>query len=79
MELRLIDNKGDNTLGKLLTEKITKDSKLSIQTAAFSIFAFHSLQDEIKKIKGTSCNINQIFFRKVANLFLKFPVEKNKR
>ena len=42
MELKLIDNKGDNTLENLISEKVTKHSKISIQTAAFSIFAFHA-------------------------------------
>lgn len=44
MELIIIDNKGDNTFKNLLINKINKDSKISIQTAAFSIFAFHALQ-----------------------------------
>lgn len=48
MELKLIDNKGDNTLKNFLSENLTQNSKISIQTAAFSIFAFHALQNEIE-------------------------------
>ena len=49
VEIKLIDNKGDNTLENLLSDKITSHSKINIQTAAFSIFAFNALQKEIKR------------------------------
>lgn len=71
MELRLIDNKGENTLENLLIENITKDSKISIQTAAFSIFAFHALQKEIKKSKELRVILTKSFFEKDETGFLK--------
>ena len=71
MELKLIDNKGDNTLQKLLQNKITKDSKIAIQTAAFSIFAFHALQKEIQKSKELRVILTQSFFEHEETGFLK--------
>ncbi|MFG5465340.1 helicase-related protein [Enterococcus faecalis] len=71
MELKLIDNKGDNTLEKLLSDKITKHSKISIQTAAFSIFAFHALQKEIRRSKELRVILTKSFFEKEETGFLK--------
>ena len=71
MELKLIDNKGDNTLEKLISKKITKHSKISIQTAAFSIFAFHALQKEIKRSKELRLILTKSFFEKEETSFLK--------
>lgn len=71
MDLRLIDNKGDNTLEKLVSKKVTKHSKISIQTAAFSIFAFHALQKEIKRSKELRLVLTKSFFEKEEISFLK--------
>lgn len=71
MDLRLIDNKGDNTLEKLVSKKVTKHSKISIQTAAFSIFAFHALQKEIKRSKELRLVLTKSFFEKEETSFLK--------
>ena len=71
MTLKLIDNKGDNTLEKLLINTITKDSKISIQTAAFSIFAFHALEKQIQKSQELRVILTQSFFEKEETGFLK--------
>lgn len=71
MELKLIDNKGDNTLENLISEKVTKHSKISIQTAAFSIFAFHALQKEINRSKKLRLVLTKSFFEKEETNFLK--------
>lgn len=71
MELKLIDNKGYNTLENLIGEKVTKHSKISIQTAAFSIFAFHALQKEIKRSKELRLVLTKSFFEKEETSFLK--------
>ena len=71
MEIKLIDNKGDNTLEKLISDKVTKHSKISIQTAAFSIFAFHSLQKEIKRSKELRLVLTKTFLEKEETSFLK--------
>lgn len=71
MELKLIDNTGDNTLENLISEKVTKYSKISIQTAAFSIFAFHALQKEIKRSKELRLVLTKSFFEKEETSFLK--------
>lgn len=71
MELKLIDNKGDNTLENLIIKKVTKHSKISIQTAAFSIFAFNALQKEIKRSKELRLVLTKSFFEKEETSFLK--------
>lgn len=71
MTLKLIDNKGENTLEKLLIDTITKDSKISIQTAAFSIFAFHALEKQIQKSQELRVILTQSFFEKEETGFLK--------
>ncbi|MGL5550318.1 MAG: helicase-related protein [Culicoidibacterales bacterium] len=71
MELKLIDNKGDNTLENLISEKVTKNSKISVQTAAFSIFAFHALQKEIQRSKELRLVLTKSFFELEETSFLK--------
>ena len=71
MEIKLIDNKGDNTLENLLSDKITSHSKINIQTAAFSIFAFNALQKEIKRSKKLRVILTKSFFEKEETGFLK--------
>lgn len=71
MEIKLIDNKGDNTLENLLNQKITSHSKISIQTAAFSIFAFHALQKEIIKSEDLRVVLTKSFFEREETGFLK--------
>lgn len=79
MDLRLIDNKGDNTLAKLLTDSITRDSKISIQTAAFSIFAFNALKKEIKRSKKLRVILTSTFFEREETGFLKrYEIAQNK-
>lgn len=71
MKLKLIDNKGDNTLKNLMIKKISKNSKIDIQTAAFSIFAFHALQKEIKRSKELRLILTKSFFENEETSFLK--------
>lgn len=61
MELKLIDNKGDNTLENLISEKVTKHSKISIQTAAFSIFCFSRITKGNQAFKGVAFGSDEIF------------------
>lgn len=71
MDIKLIDNKGDNTLANLLSGKISKHSKISIQTAAFSIFAFNALKNEIQKSEELRVILTKSFFEKEETSFLK--------
>lgn len=71
MDFKVIDNKGDNTLENFLKNTINKNSKISIQTAAFSIFAFHALQKEIKKSKELRVILTNSFFETEETGFLK--------
>ncbi|KRO16986.1 helicase-related protein [Lacticaseibacillus saniviri] len=71
MDLKLIDNKGTNTLEQLIKENVTSDSKISIQTAAFSIFAFNALQKELKRSKELRVILTKSFFEREETGFLK--------
>ena len=44
---KMIDNKRSGTVADELRENIRKDSKLSIMTAYFTIYAFESLKKEL--------------------------------
>ena len=41
---KMIDNKKNGTVAEELRQEITKDSKLSVMTAYFTIFAFAELK-----------------------------------
>lgn len=71
MDLKLIDNKGNNTLENLIHKKVTQHSQISIQTASFSIYAFHALQKEIKRSKKLRLILTKSFFEKEETGFLK--------
>ncbi|UQS81818.1 SNF2-related protein [Bombilactobacillus folatiphilus] len=71
MKIELIDNKGDNTLKNYLSTYIDKNSEVSIQTDAFSVFAFNALQKEIKRSKGLHVLLTKSFFEKDETGFLK--------
>lgn len=79
MKIKLIDNKGDNTLENLISENVSKHSKISIQTAAFSIFAFHALQKEINRSKKLQVILTKSFFEKEETGFLKrYEIAQNR-
>ncbi|MGL5898957.1 MAG: helicase-related protein [Lactobacillaceae bacterium] len=79
MKIKLIDNKGNNTLENLISENVSKHSKISIQTAAFSIFAFHALQKEINRSKKLQVILTKSFFEKEETGFLKrYEIAQNR-
>ena len=45
------DNHKRGTIGDFLREKINSDSKLSIVSAYFTIYAYHNLKDELDQIE----------------------------
>ena len=47
---KMIDNKKNGTVAEELRAEITKDSKLSVMTAYFTIFAFAELKKELMKV-----------------------------
>ena len=47
---KMIDNKRGGTVADELRQDIQKDSKLSIMTAYFSIYAFSELKKELLKV-----------------------------
>lgn len=47
---KMIDNKRNGTVADELQQSIGKDSRLSIMTAYFSIFAFAELKNELLKV-----------------------------
>ncbi|WP_186668805.1 helicase-related protein [Sporosarcina sp. BP05] len=52
MKLKMVDNKGDNTLLNILKSEIKKDSKVAIASAYFSLFAYHSLKDKLENVNS---------------------------
>ena len=47
---KMIDNKKNGTVAEELRLELTKDSKLSVMTAYFTIFAFAELKKELMKV-----------------------------
>ena len=47
---KMSDNKKNGTVAEELRQEITKDSKLSVMTAYFTIFAFAELKKELMKV-----------------------------
>ena len=47
---KMIDNKKNGTVAEELRQELTKDSKLSVMTAYFTIFAFAELKKELMKV-----------------------------
>lgn len=51
MDIKLVDNKGDNTLIQTLKDEVKKGSKIAVASAYFSIYAFEELKKELTKAK----------------------------
>ncbi|MED4306644.1 MULTISPECIES: helicase-related protein [Bacillus] len=51
MDIKLVDNKGDNTLIQTLKDEVKKGSKIAIASTYFSIYAFAELRKELSKVK----------------------------
>lgn len=51
MDIKLVDNKGNNTLVQTLKEEIQKGSKIAVASAYFSMYALNELKKEFNKIK----------------------------
>ncbi|ERS15491.1 hypothetical protein Q668_00250 [Alcanivorax sp. PN-3] len=56
----LIDNKKTAKIGDILKENIHKDSRLSILSGLFSIYAFDSLKKELSKVKSVNLLLTQL-------------------
>ncbi|PEQ91757.1 helicase [Bacillus sp. AFS006103] len=51
MDIKLVDNKGDNTLIQTLKDEVKKGSKIAVASAYFSIYAFEELKRELTQAK----------------------------
>ncbi|TSI07647.1 helicase-related protein [Lysinibacillus sp. BW-2-10] len=51
MEIKLVDNKGENTLLQVVKNEVKKGSKIAVASAYFSIYAFEELKKELQKSK----------------------------
>lgn len=51
MQIKQISNKGDDTVANELRLNLDKNSKLSIISAYFTIYAFNELKDQLKNVK----------------------------
>ena len=61
---RLLDNKQKGYIGEYLKENIEKNSKISIASAYFTIYAFNELKDELSKIDKLRFLFNEPTFIK---------------
>lgn len=52
MEVKLVDNKGDNTLSNLLLKEIRTGAKVSIASAYFSLYAYDALSKVLDKVES---------------------------
>ncbi|KYC89944.1 hypothetical protein B4102_3951 [Heyndrickxia sporothermodurans] len=51
LDIKLVDNKGNNTLIQTLKDELKKGSKIAVASAYFSIYAFEELKKELGKAK----------------------------
>lgn len=51
MDIKLVNNKGDNTLVQTLKDEVKNGSKIAVASAYFSIYAFEELKRELTKAK----------------------------
>ena len=52
MDIKLVDNKGDNTLANLLLKEIKSGAKVSIASAYFSLYAYDALSKVLDKVES---------------------------
>lgn len=50
MDVKLIDNKGDNTIANLLLKEIKTGAKVSVASAYFSLYAYDALSKVLDKV-----------------------------
>lgn len=81
MENFIIDNRKRGTVGEYLKENIDKDSKLSIVSAYFTVYAFNELKKELNGIKELRFLFGEPAFVKDDNLKERkeFIIDKTKR
>ena len=52
MDIKLVDNKGDNTLANLLLKEIKSGAKVAIASAYFSLYAYDALSKVLDKVES---------------------------
>ena len=63
MEVKLVDNKGDNTLSNLLLKEIKTGAKVSIASAYFSLYAYDALSKVLDKVESFNFLYTKPFFQ----------------
>ena len=72
----MIDNKRSGTIADELRENIRKDSKLSIMTAYFTIYAFEALKKELMKVDSVRLMFTDpTFLREKQELSREYYIE----
>lgn len=75
---KMIDNKRSGTVADELRENIRKDSKLSIMTAYFTIYAFESLKKELMKVDSVRLMFTDpTFLREKQELSREYFIEND--
>jgi SNF2 family DNA or RNA helicase len=80
MEIKMIDNKGQNTLINLLKSEIKTGSKIAIASTYFSLFAFYELKKELEKSKDFRFLYTKpTFYKKENDLKRQYKISRNQR
>lgn len=77
MEVKMIDNKGENTLLNVLKAEIKNDSKVAIASAYFSLFAYYSLKDKLDHVDSFRFLYTKpTFYKKENDLKRQYEIEQ---
>ena len=76
--MKMVDNKGQDTLKNMLKSKIKSGSKISIASSYFSLFAFNALKDQLKKSNEFRFLYTKpTFYKKETDLKRQYKIGKN--
>ncbi len=78
LELKMVDNKGDNTLISLLKKEIKSGSKIAVASAYFSLFAYNALKKELEKTNEFRFLYTKpTFYKKENDLKRQYKIQLN--
>ncbi|WP_242318409.1 helicase-related protein [Bacillus cereus group sp. BfR-BA-01314] len=78
MELKIVDNKGENTLINLLKTEIKNGSKVTVASAYFSLFAYNALKKELERTdEFRFLYTKPTFYKKENDLKRQYKIQLN--
>ena len=79
MEQKLIDNKQHGLVGDHLKKYIKEESKLSIASAYFTLYAFEELKEELDKVDEFRFLFTNPTFVKSKNKIIQDKIKQNEQ